>query len=750
MRIINLLAALIITFSAFAQKGSIRGFINDNETRTPIAGVNISLLQDKKSDFSDLLGNFTIPDVIPGKYELIASHIGYRTEVIPVEVKENNPAVLRIGLIKSVLNLAEVKIEGKKHTAANTIGAIDIKLRPVNNSQDILRIVPGLFIAQHAGGGKAEQIFLRGYDIDHGTDIKISVDGMPVNMVSHAHGQGYADLHFLMPETVEKVNFDKGPYAVNKGNLATAGYVEFITKEVLKDNVVRLEAGQFNTQRAVALLKIFNKQTDKSRQQLYIASEYFKSDGYVESPQDFNRFNIMSKYNAWFGNRSQLTVTASAFDSKWYASGQIPQRAVESGMITRFGSIDNTEGGYTNRYNLNIRFAKKLNNDWRFTDQLYFIRYGFNLYSNFSFYLNDPVNGDMINQRETRNIYGTSKQISKTWMLGNKTATTDFGAGFRYDNVSDIQLNNAVKRQYISSIQHGDINELNAFAYWNQNIELTDKLSVNGGLRFDYFNFGYKNKLMSETEFSKQSKSIVSPKLNISYSFSSKLKLFLNNGIGFHSNDTRVILDHAANEILPKVYSTDLGAIIKPSKNLILKTILWHSYSQQEFVYVGDAGIIEPSGKSRRMGIDFSGRYQINSWLYADADINLTKPRAIGEAKGENYIPLAPIFTSIGGLTIKTKNGFNSSLRYRWIGDRPANEDNSVVAEGYFLLDLVMSYQIKKFEFIISAENILNAKWKEAQFDTESRLQFESMPVSEIHFTPGTPRFIKTGVSFHF
>ena len=750
MRIIGLVSSLLFSSAILSQKGSIRGSVNDNETKTPIAGVNINLPQERKADFSDAWGMFRILDVQAGQYELVLTHIGYKTEVIPVEVKENSQATIKVDLKKSILDLEEIKIAGNRNTAANTISAIDIKLRPVNNSQDILRIVPGLFIAQHAGGGKAEQIFLRGYDIDHGTDISITVDGMPVNMVSHSHGQGYADLHFLIPETIEKVNFDKGPYAVNKGNLATAGFVEFNTKEVLKDNLVKLEAGNFNTQRAVALLKVFNRESEKNRQQFYIASEYFKSDGYVKSPQDFHRFNIMGKYNVWCGKLSQLTITGSAFDSKWNASGQIPDRAVQSGMITRFGSIDNTEGGNTNRYNLNIRFAKQLKNNWSFTDQLFYSRYGFNLYSNFTFFLKDPVNGDMINQKETRNIYGTTKQFSKTWMLGIKKTVSDFGVGFRYDDINDIQLNKAIKRQYLSTIQLGDLNELNLFAYWNQSIEFTDKMSINGGIRFDQFNFAYKNKFAGETDFNKQAKSTVSPKLNISYSVSSKLKLFFNNGIGFHSNDTRVILENSANEILPKVFSTDLGLILKLSKNLILKSILWHSYSQQEFVYVGDAGIVEAGGKSRRMGIDLSGRYQIFNWLFADADINLTKPTAIGEVKGENYIPLAPKFTSIGGLTAKMKNGFSASIRYRMIGNRPANETNSIIAEGYFLLDAVLSYQLKKFEFFFAVENILDAEWREAQFDTESRLQHEALPVSEIHFIPGTPRFVKGGISFRF
>ena len=651
---------------------------------------------------------------------------------------------------KTGLDLTEVRVNGKKNSSLNTIGSVDIMLRPVNTSQDVLRIVPGLFIAQHAGGGKAEQIFLRGYDIDHGTDINVTVDGMPVNMLSHAHGQGYADLHFLIPETVEKVNFDKGPYFTNKGNLATAGYAEFHTKEFLKNNFIKLEVGQYNTQRAVGLMKIFNSEKEKSRQQLYVASEYLKSDGYFDNPQDFHRFNMMAKYNAWFGNQSQLTITASTFDSKWNASGQIPDRAVQNGMISRFGSIDNSEGGNTNRSNINVHFARQLKNNWKTTDQLYFINYHFNLFSNFTFFLKDSINGDEINQWETRNIYGYSTTATKAWLLGNKNANTEFGGGFRFDDVMGTELSRAVKRQFIESLQKGDVKEGNAYLYWNQNLELNDKLSVNGGLRFDLFRFAYRDLLAWETNFRHQQRSILSPKLNFVYTPSSTVNIYLNNGIGFHSNDTRVILDYDAKDILPKVYGTDLGIILKPIKNLILKAALWHFCSEQEFVYVGDEGIVEPGGKTRRLGIDVSARYQFTSWLYGDLDLNYTKARSIDVAKGEDYIPLVPAFTSIGGLSAKMKNGFSSSFRYRFMDHRPANELNTVKAQGYFITDILITYSLKKIEFTLSAENVFDCNWREAQFDTESRLQFESQPVSEIHYTSGTPRFLRAGISVKF
>ncbi|MDZ4795327.1 MAG: TonB-dependent receptor [Bacteroidota bacterium] len=751
MRRFYLLFFTILLFSSrvVAQHGSIRGYINDADQKIPITGASVNIAG-TKGDNSDLFGMFSIPVIVPGQYEMTISHIGYKTELINVEVKPDLLSSVNVNLKRSNLDLSEVKVNAKRSSALNTISAVDIKLRPVNTSQDVLRIVPGLFIAQHAGGGKAEQIFLRGFDIDHGTDISISVDGMPVNMVSHAHGQGYADLHFLIPETVEKVNFDKGPYNAGKGNLATAAFVDFSTRDFLDNNSIKLEAGQFNTQRAFGQLKIFNKQTGKNRQQFYIASEYSTTDGYFESPQDFHRFNVMGKYSAWFGNQAQLTILASTFDSKWNASGQVPDRAVKAGIIGRFGAIDNQEGGNTSRTNVTVKYNHQRKNGWKATDQLYFSRYKFNLYSNFTFFLDDPVNADMINQREARNIFGFHTTESKSYLLGNKRATTEFGAGFRMDDVKDIGLSKAPNRVFLESIQQGDVKEFNGYLYINQDVELSDKWNLNASFRHDRFKFQYKDKLAGATAFSKQTRGIVSPKLNISYAPNQKIKLYLNNGFGFHSNDTRVILMNAAKEILPRVFGTDLGLIIKPNKNLVLKTALWHLYSQQEFVYVGDAGVVEPSGKTRRMGIDVSARYQFNKWLFGDIDINFTRPRAIGATKGEDFIPLAPSFTSIGGITARAPNGFSGSLRYRFIGERPANEINSVKADGYFLLDLSAAYRIKKIEFHLSVENLLNREWREAQFDTESRLQFEANPVSEIHYTPGTPAFLKAGITFSF
>jgi outer membrane receptor protein involved in Fe transport len=741
--------SFILTSGIFGQKGSIEGFIADAESRAPVNGATI-LVADNKSDNSDLHGKFSIHFLEPGPYEMIISHVGYKTEVLQIEVKSNFSSTINIALEKARLDLSEIRINSRKTPGLNTLSGVDINLRPLNTSQDVLRIIPGLFIAQHAGGGKAEQIFLRGFDIDHGTDIAITVDGMPVNMVSHAHGQGYADLHFLIPETIEKADFEKGPYFSSKGNLATAAYVDFSTKDHLEKNSVKVETGQYSSNRIVGLIKLLNKKTEKKRSQFYMASEYSTSDGYFESPQDFHRFNIMGKYNTWISNHTQLSVTASTFDSKWNASGQVPDRAVKAGFINRFGAIDDTEGGSSSRQNLNIQLKKQWKRNWKTKDQLFFIRNRFNLFSNFTFFLDDDKNGDMINQKETRNIFGYNSSATKTYLVGNKKSVTEIGGGFRFDDVKDIELSKANRSNFFGSIKKGEIKEMNSFLYINQDIELSDKISLNTGVRYDHFIFKYKDELVSFASFAKKKKSTFSPKLNISYSPNRKIKLYLNNGIGFHSNDTRVIVDRQDGNILPKVYGTDLGIILKPAKNLILKTAFWHLYSQQEFVYVGDAGITEPNGKTRRTGFEVSARYQFAKWLFGDIDLNLTKSRLIDAPKGEDHVPLAASFTSIGGITVKSKNGINCSFRYRFIDGRPANESNSIRAEGYFLLDAVIAWKQNKFEFSLSGENLLNREWREAQFNTTSKLISETSPVSEIHYTPGTPRNMKASVLFNF
>lgn len=741
-----LLPCLLFLSSVYAlAQGTIEGTVRD-ENNEPLIGAHIVLRDTDKGAVADESGKFRLINIKAGKYQADISFLSFTTQTVFIEVNNNQTVHSEIKLKAGEIQLADVTVSAFHDRPVNTLSQVDIKFRPINTSQDILRMVPGLFIAQHAGGGKAEQIFLRGFDADHGTDINVEVDGLPVNMVSHAHGQGYADLHFLIPELVSYVDFDKGPYFADKGDFSTAGYVAFQTKNRLDRNFIKMEGGSFGSARAVAGVNIPMKD---NKTNAYIASEFFRSDGYFLSNQKFNRFNFQSKFNRQINSNTRLSATLTAFASNWNASGQVPDRAVENGEISRYGSIDPTEGGNTRRFNAYVKLIRQFNNGASLENQVYAVKYNFSLFSNFTFFLKDSINGDQINQLESRWVYGYKTHYTQTSSLWGKNLKTELGGGFRYDRVDNIALIHTVKRMFLNDIKRGDIAEGNVNGFASETLSLTNKLSINGALRFDYFHFSYDDKLSAVTT-NGVDKAVVSPKININYQATSEINLFVRTGSGFHTNDARVVVAQSGRQTLPKAYGSDIGVDIKVTPKLLLHTALWRLDLAQEFVYVGDDGIVEPSGKTKRQGIDVSIRQQINSWLFLDGDLNLTKPRFKSEPARENYVPLAPIITSIGGLSFRRTNGFNGSIRYRYMGNRPANEDNTVIAKGYMIADAILNYTRAGFEIGMSIENIFNRKWKEAQFDTQSRLQNEAVPVSEIHFTPGTPFALKLRVTKYF
>ncbi len=743
--ILCLLCCLFYCYFSFAHI-AIKGKIVDSRTDEPIPGVNVTIKNLSQGITTDLEGYFTLVSD-SASITLIVSHIGFETQEIAIEAPTDE---ITIRLRSLAVNIGQITVNGSDVSNLKSISKVDVNLRPTNSSQDVLRMVPGLFIAQHAGGGKAEQIFLRGFDIDHGTDIEITTDGMPVNMVSHAHGQGYADLHFLTPELIRAIDFGKGPYYANHGNFATAGYVDFQTLNTLDKSMVKMEAGMFDTYRMLAMIDLLGKTKLRDEQSAYVSFDYKMMDGAFESPQNFNRVNVFGKYHGRINSKTFLTFQSSYFTSKWDASGQIPIRAVESGRIGRFGAIDDTEGGQTSRANVMALLATPLGKG-TIQNQFYYSKYDFELYSNFTFFLDDSLNGDQIRQKESRNIFGYKSQYAVKHQRESISFNTTVGGGLRYDASYDNELSHTKNRvETLEQIQLGDVDEANLFLFVNEEFNF-GKLIINPAVRLDYFRFEYLSRLnQPENKRGSEQKLFASPKLNVLYNIRPNVQLYLKSGIGFHSNDTRGVVMQNGNKILPAAYGSDFGTILKPFNKLLVNVAGWVLYMEQEFVYVGDAGIVEPSGKTIRKGVDLSLRYQITDWLYADFDLNYTHARAIGEESGEDYIPLAPDLTSIGGLTFKHKSGINGSLRYRYIKDRPANEDNSVTAKGYLVMDAQLNYTRKKFEIGLSVENLLNTEWNEAQFDTESRLRDEPEPVSELHFTPGFPFFMRGSLAYFF
>jgi outer membrane receptor protein involved in Fe transport len=730
---------LLLSVTSYAQ--NLNGKVED-VFGNPIVDAYIYNENSDVHTHTNEFGNFVLSKVALNE-NLKISKLGYK----PTQFKfEELNGKVKIILEEEVFKLSEITISSNVNINS-TLMKMDLVTNPVNSSQEILRKVPGLFIGQHAGGGKAEQLFLRGFDIDHGTDVAITADGIPVNMVSHAHGQGYADLHFIIPETVDNIDFGKGPYNAAKGNFATAGYVDFKTKDKLEESKLSVEVGQFNTVRTVGLFDLLG---NKTKSNAYIATEYIETDGPFDSPQNFNRFNLFGKFSTILENQTKLSFVGSHFTSKWDASGQIPMRLVNNGSISRFGAVDDTEGGFTSRTNLAVAIDKIIDENSYLKTNVYFSKYDFTLFSNFTFFLEDPINGDQIKQFENRTLYGfnseyTTKRIYDSFKLKWQT-----GIGLKVNATKDSELSHTLNRNTVLNyIQLGDIDESNFSGYTNVEFQF-NKLTINPSLRMDYFKFNYQDKLAMSYETLSNTKFTVLPKLNFSYVQNDKVVYFLKSGFGFHSNDTRVVLQEDK-EILPTVFGADLGTVWKPNTNLIVNAALWSLFSDQEFVYVGDAGIVEPSGKSRRLGIDLGMRYQLNEYLFLDFDANYAFARSVDEPSGQGYIPLAPEFTSTGGISFKNFKRFSGNLNYRFIGDRAANEDNSVIAEGYLVSDLSLNYKLSKdFEVGVVVNNLFNTEWNETQFLTESQLQNESQSVEEIHFTPGTPFFAKIKVTYSF
>ncbi len=739
----TLLLIVLVGFIFSAKAQTIKGIVlSDNQ---PLENAYVYNQNSKQHAHTNQLGQFVINETKVGD-SLVIGLLGYQKQNILLTKGLLNSSLI-INLETKAFLLDELVLT-EPVNVINSMVKIDLATSPINSSQEILRKVPGLIIGQHAGGGKAEQLFLRGFDVDHGTDVGLSVDGMPVNMVSHAHGQGYSDLHFLIPETINTISFGKGPYYANHGDFNTAGFVDFKTKDKLDDNLISFSAGQFNSLRTLGMFNLLDK---NNSQNAYVAVEYIETDGPFKSPQNFDRLNLIGKYNAFINSNSKVALTLSHFNSQWDASGQIPQRLVDNGTLSNFGAVDDTEGGETSRTNFNIQHSTILDNDVEMQTNAFYSNYKFQLYSNFTFFLDDPINGDQIKQKEDRNIFGFNTQFKKNVDYNTFDISYTSGVGLRYDDVNDIELSHTLNRKTtLENIQLGDVNQRNLYGFFNAEIDL-GKVKITPAVRLEYIKFQYQDQLSDTYSNLTQSEVAVLPKLSIQYNQNNNLQWFLKSGIGFHSNDSRVVLNQNIDNALPKAYGVDFGNIWKPSSKVVLNTALWYLFSEEEFVYVGDAGIIEPSGKSERYGLDVGIRYQLSDNVYFNTDATLTRARSLEETDGDDYIPLAPDFTLVGGVSFKDINNFSGGINYRYVDDRPANEDNSVQAEGYFVTDLNLNYAFNtQWKLGVSIENIFDTDWKETQFLTESRLQNEAQAVEEIHFTPGTPFYFKTTLSYSF
>lgn len=637
------------------------------------------------------------------------------------------PAPLLIDTVEQVTVVESVDAERPLAAAsARTVRDRDLALRPIVQPADIFRVTPGLMVVQHAGGGKATQYLLRGFDADHGTDVSFTLDGMPLNMVSHGHGQGYADPNFIIPELIERVEVSKGPYFVDQGDLSTAGSIDLVTRDRAQ-SFVSFGGGSFGTRRAVA---IASPAVDGGWHPL-LAAEAMRTDGPFEHPERFDKFNLYGKLTREIDDHSKVSMAASTYAGSWRASGQLPSRAVRQGLVDFFGALDPTEGGASSRHNLALSYRLRPHDHGELVAMAYVTKYDFALYSNFTFFSRDETNGDQIEQRDDRTILGA--RSSYRWLRQWRGILFDstVGGSARTDAIVN-GLARARARERLEHLADADIHQTSVGVFAKEEVQLARWLRLAGGVRADHFNFAVNDRLedLSSTgtrTSGARGSTRLSPKGTLVLSPHRTTDLFVNFGYGFHSNDARGVV-RSVDPVTPltRTVGYELGARTRLlERRLQLAVALWGIDIDSETVWVGDEGTTEAGPASRRVGAEAEVRWEILPWLFADADVTVADARFRGNAGNGRAVALAPRVTASGGLAVAHPAGWRAAVRGLYIAERPATEDAFLRAEATYLLDAFAAYRWRAVQLAIDVENLLDRRFKAAQFATVTRLPGE-------------------------
>jgi len=642
--------------------------------------------------------------------------------------------------------LPPVRITAPPPVAASSeifIPGQDFELLPQGRPADVVRLIPGFVISQHQGGGKADQYFVRGFDADHGTDVALFVDGLPVNLRSHAHGQGYADLHFLIPETVKLVEGLKGPYFVEFGDFATAGAVRFLTRDVFDENVVQAGGGAFNTQRYLTLLS-----PTRGVLKTAFAFEAYHSDGPFEHPNRYQRYNAFAKATATLAEGMELALWASYYSASWHGSGQIPARAVRAGLISRFGAIDPTEGGETQRANVNVDWRWRLSDSQTLSVHGYASYYFLTLFNNFTFFLENPEGGDQINQRDRRLLAGLDAQYEHTVRVLDADVIATAGVQYRIDTPR-IVLARSQQRHVTETHQKVDVVEQSYSPFLKVDVVPVRWLRIVSGVRGDIFTYDVASRVDTVGGDGSGHATRARPhvKANLILGPWSATEFFANFGTGFHSNDARAVIADPQRTALPTARGYEFGIKSKLVPRVELSVTYWVLDLASELVFVGDAGTTEARGPSHREGWEFATRVKLLDWLTFSGDVTTSR----AQFDDGHAVPLAPRLTARADLTARLPAGFSASLAMRHLADRFADEDRRQTARGYTAFDVVARYRFKALTAFVSIENLTDVDWREAQFFFTSRLPGEAAAgVPDIHFTPGTRRAVFGGLAIHF
>ena len=630
------------------------------------------------------------------------------------------------------------------------VSADDLALHPLLRPGEIVEQIPGVIITQHSGSGKANQYFLRGFNLDHGTDLAVSVDNVPVNMPDHAHGQGYADLNFLIPELVRQVDYEKGPYYANVGNFGSAGAFDLHYYDRLPHGILTLEGGQYGFGRG-----LYANNLAIGAGNLIYALELEHNDGPWAKGDNERKVDGVLRYGAGTAANG-WSITASAYHNVWNSTDQIPDRAIAGAndpvgaaaapaadLIARYGSIDTSDGGRTGRYALSADL-RRTGASSTLHASAYALHYDIDLFSNFTYFLNDPVHGDQIEQQDRRWTFGGHLNDTLRHTLLGRPSETTLGLDVRDDQI-DNGLYQTEARVRLSATTVNRISEVSLAPYVQNETHWTDWLRTIVGLRADAVRMSVNSQLGGDS--GSASRQILSPKLNVVFGPWKNTELYLDYGEGFHSNDARgVIAEVDPATMLPKSSGEEIGLRTTLIPHLRSELSLWRLHLRSELVWDGDAGTNTPSGPTTRYGVEFANWYTPTRWLTIDADYAWSHARFTDAEPDGPYVPEALVSTFDGGVAVHDLKGrashLSGGLRLRYFGPRPLTQDNSVRSKATTLLYANAKYALTdRITVGLDIFNLLNKRASDIDYFYTSRLPGEPLSgVNDIHTHPSEPR----------
>ncbi|HJW03006.1 MAG TPA: TonB-dependent receptor [Azospira sp.] len=626
--------------------------------------------------------------------------------------------------------------------SVGTVTGQQLENRPLLRPAEVLETVPGLIVTQHAGDGKANQYFLRGFNLDHGTDFAVDIDGVPVNLPTHAHGQGYLDLNFLIPELVERIQYKKGPYAAEDGDFSSAGSAHIAYRRSLPQDYVSVGVGSNGYQR---LLTAADQEMAGGGRWLG-ALEVFHNDGPWTVPEHYQRLNGVLRYSDGTRNHGQ-SFSFMAYDGDWTSTDQVARRAVDQGLVGRFGSLDPSTGGSTRRLSLSGQWARQ-DGDVQTRANAYLVDYRLNLFSNFT-YATDPVHGDQFEQADRRRYggFGWSRSQPVRW-LGREGDFT-WGVQGRQDDIGNVGLYRTQARQRWDTVRSDSVNQGSLGLYGQWGAQWTSWLRSVAGLRHDRYRFQVDSSLAANS--GRASDGITSPKLSLIFGPFAHQEFYYNWGQGFHSNDARgtnISVD-PANPVsaMPRVPALvrsrgdEVGWRSAPAPGWHMSLALWRLNLASELLFVGDAGTTEASRPSRRQGIEWSHYWTPRDWLTLDADLALSRARFRDSDPAGNHIPGAVERTASLGVAVHDRGPWRGGLRLRYLGPRALVEDNAVRSGSSLLVNLNVGYQLAATSLLtLEVLNLFNRQASDIDYYYASQLRGETVPVADIHSHPAEPR----------